>query len=329
MTNRIIGAGFKSHGQNRTVINFIDALAEFSCEGLILNIDKDSWWRTTAKRLQDPNVIFPDILKIGVLGIQSNQERFNFGMFSKVYCKVKQYDGQETDVYVLRTFPIITDGKLNMQSLDASLNQYLFLQFSDAGILAASDEQKLVFQLGKMYKINLQDMDLVSSGWANPRVLDLVRLLKLERELIAKRESLKDALLEQPPVPRTEISETAIPFHREESPKGVEIKKSYEVSAVVYGLVDKKIKTSGTLPKLDFSTASGLLRDTESELQNTRTRIRCIVFACEAIGSKIIPWRDHSEIPYRGNKKYNLEYQLADFEGTQLFRMAWKQQVSC
>ncbi len=313
-----IGAGFKGYGPNCNVINFIYSLAEFSCEGLHVWIDNNDWLRTTTKRSPDPNVIFPDDgREASVIGLRTNSELFNFSLFVKAYCKVK-WNKSLIDAYVLRTFPVITDGELNMKRLYMSVNDYLFGQFSDAGILNADKQLDILppIESGPLYSVDLEGMDLVSSQWANPRVLGLVGLLRLEQDLIRKRETFesnfpKDYL--NKPTGKDVSSRPNIPFYREQVPKsdsGQKTKVFRTARTVIYSIGNYRSNVDVLLPHTESPMLSQIYQDIKEELERVRSRIRCIVFACELNESNIMGW----------DKK--LEFQTIEFEDARISRAA-------
>lgn len=317
---RFIGAGLAPSGPSHCALNVLRVLIED--ERNVVFIPSGAYKRS-GELMSDPRVIeSPHGRTLRVLGYTSHVDRFNFSIKALKGVQVLPEDlrGAPMDMQIWRTYNIILDGNLHLPELEATLSQESFNSLLEAGVIEAGS----TYSPNKVYTINLRNVKLISTNWANPSTLGLVSLMREEQELEAEQKAL-NARKKALPAPTASADEAGGIY----IPKSVKVEgipvETYSARSVEYRLLGHKAQ-SYDCSTMTWEQADARVKEVRQRLTVVRYLIRSIVFAMELVGSKSIQWEDGKVIS-RG--EYDKLEQTATYLGAKLKRVTWEQQLVC
>jgi hypothetical protein len=321
---RFIGSGLKPSGPSHCVLNVLRTLIED--ETNIVYIPSGAYKRSGVLT-RDPRVIdSPHGRTLRVVGYTSHENRFNFSVKAQKDVKVLSEDGNgpPVDRKIWRTYNIILDGNLHVPELEAVLSEASFNALRDAGVI---ESEKYV--PGKVYTINLRNLKLISTNWANPSTLGLVPLMREEKELEAEQTALnarKKALSSSGFAATDDTDEGDI--YRETSAVVESIPfETYIAPSCEYRLMGYKAK-SYDCSDMSYADADARVKEVRQRLTIVRYLIRSIVFAMELVGSKSILW-DTGKMVTRGESSKLEQSTIKPYVDANLKRVTWDQVVVC
>lgn len=311
MYKKFIGDGINSEIKNSTcnnVLNIIRALIEDkNCKVYIPNDYKKGTLYTPN---HDPKVHFYPVdcgRQVQIVGLQSNQERFNFSALALVDVMVEvEVNGEVelVDKKVWRQFNIIRDGQLTMNYICAVLSEENFDALKKIGILyynGVEVKPNHKYKAGYVYKIMLDKLPLISYNWANPVTIGLYSYIQAEVDLTYKIKVLKaykkeheSQLAHLPAYPNDSSNIYS------ESYSGItkEDREPVTAECIVYSI--DGMKPEEFVPR-EYETIEDLNTDISNynkELRYVRFIIRCIVYAIESTKNKgSYEWSDAVKSP--------------------------------
>ena len=333
-----IGKGLGTSAGTKTVFNIIRALIELP-NNIIYLQDYDL---SGIQRADEDIASSPFGRTITPRSFAMSEARHNaFILGSKLVKAVATSQQPWTeDVYVYRAYHIIRDGKLHTPVLDCLLGEETYALFHRTGILQNQD----TYYPNRTYSIDLRNKPLISSTWANPRVLGLTHLLKEEQDLVSERTAFKkwaeiltargENIFPDPNESVQKNKDADFLRHYKETPsQRTEETEEYTASFVTVRLnnyspnmyVDWDAVENGTAPEPTFSYQEVLknLSRIKKRLKRVRFISRSIVFAMEYTGSTLISWEEPI-IATRGLKK---QTQIGWLGADQLIRTSWNNTV--
>lgn len=314
---KFIGEGIKPSGPSHCVLNALRILIE-DAENVVY-IPKGAYKRITELTV-DPRIVESSLGRVlQVRRLTSNDERFNFSLLCLVDVKVKPEDitGPLVAAQVWRNYTIIKDGNLHLEELEASLSKKSFDKLQEAGVIAKNE----MYRSGKAFTINFRGLRMISNAWANPRTLGLVPLMQEEADLAAEQTGLNTRLKElRHERPEFEGNIYHPTTKKEEGPYEV-----YMAPCCEYRLMNYKPKNVDC-SSMTASEAYSRVREVRARLAVVRYIIRSIIFAMEAVNSAVIHW---GQAKHTKRGQWPKSEQLATFDGTQLKRVMWEEQVAC
>lgn len=301
MIRDFIGTGIAEEGPNKNVVNILRVLLEDSESILYVPYN---YIAAKLDRSSDPRVHFPPKESgrpMQVISLTSNQERFNFSVTCLADCKVEfeNEDGTKRleDKKVWRTYSIIKDGKLFVDTMSAKLSQQSYDDLIDTGILMLGDavlDSSYVYDSNAVYTLNLENLPLVSSNWARPNALNFHRMLRDSQRIANTLKEAKQVLKEAKQV-MPALFESGKDIYTESvssygSPAGV------SVDCVTYTIIENKDfkaeKYSGT-----HDTVKSDVKSLNDQLESLRFKCACIKWAIESSQS-------HRRNPYTWSDLY-------------------------
>lgn len=316
---KFIGAGLAPSGPSHCALNVLRVLIEDQQNVVFI---PSGAYKRSGELMSDPRVIeSPHGRTLRVLGYTSHKDRFNFSIKALKDVQVlPEYGGSPIDMKIWRTYNIILDGNLHLPELEATLSQKSFNALLDAGVIEAGSS----YSPNKVYTINLRNVKLISTNWANPSTLGLVPLMREEQELEAEQKAL-NACTKALPAPTASADEDEGIYN----PSSVKVDgipvETYSARSVEYRLLGYKAQ-SYDCSTMTWERADARVKEVRQRLTVVRYLIRSIVFAMELVGSKSIQWEDGKVIS-RG--KYDKLEQNATYLGAKLKRVTWEQQLVC
>lgn len=312
-----INSDLKSSVSNN-VLNVVRALVED--EKSIVYIPNTYANGSTYRTTPDPAVHFlPSECgkSIKVTGIQSNQERYNFSMIGLVDVIVEfpQDDGsvEVRNMKIFRQYNIVRDGKLVVDYVSAKLSPESFDDLKKIGILYYNGvivPENHKHNPDYVYKIVLKDLPIVSSSWAQPVRIGLIKNMEREEEISSKLKVLRILKKEYESlgmfVP-TSSDESDIYTEKYGKSSKVEDKETEEVECIVYEI--KVPSSSYTIEDArkeyeDMKSLNDAIRNLNKELRYVRFIIRCIVYSVEESRKKgSYDWSELEDVPRSKNKK--------------------------
>ncbi|HSI20573.1 MAG TPA: vWA domain-containing protein [Verrucomicrobiae bacterium] len=315
---KFIGGGLKPSGPNHCVLNAIRVLVEDP--GNVVYIPKGAYKRSGVLKV-DPNVIEnPHGRTLKVTGLQSKDDRFNFSLKTQKDVKVlPEGGGAPVDKKVWRNYNIILDGNLHLPELEATLSTESFTQLQEAGVIAEGE----AYSPTRTYTLNLRNLKMISSAWANPRNLGLVNLLMEEAELEVEQTAL-NAHAKSFGATSTAREDDDVYIERGKTPEGI-VPEMYSANCVEFRLMGYKTRTYD-VSGLSLEEAKTRVQAVRQRLMHVRYLVRSITFAMEQTGSKVIPWG----APTTTSKgKTPKQEQHAEFGGAKLKRVTWTEECVC
>lgn len=314
-----IGAGINSDlkdSVSNNVLNVIRALVED--KDSVVYIPNEYQNGSTYRTSPDPAVHFLPTecgKSIRVIGLQSNQERFNFSMIGLVDVIVEypQEDGsvELKDKKIFRQYNIIRDGKLTVDYVSAKLSPDSFDALKKIGILYYNGlivPENHKHNPDYVYKIVLSGLPLISNAWAQPIRIGLVNYMKQEEELSSTLKTLKVLMKEYKSdgkfvTPSSDESD----LYTENYGVSTKVEKeTKEVDCLVYSLNIPEFEFSvddarNQYPDID--SLNSKIKEINKELRYVRFIIRCIVYSIE--GTKKMggyEWSEMEKVPRTKNK---------------------------
>jgi len=313
-----IGAGLKPAGPSHCVLNVLRTLIEDpEC---VVYIPRGAYKRS-GLLTKDPRVIEnPHGRTLRVVGYTSHESRFNFSVRTLKDVKVRpEGGGVPIDTHVYRTYNVILDGNLHLPELEAAVSGATFQLLHEAGVIAAN----MTYGASRTYTLNLRNLRLISSNWANPRTLGLVSLLREEADLEDWQKVLNLRLrglnVERPEFEGAIYHESAAPVEKREY-------EYYSASCIEVRLMKYKSPSIAVVRDLSAEETLQEVRRVRRRLTAIRFLTRAITFAMETVGSKSIQWGAPKETS-RGT--YTKTERLAAYDGAQLKRVNWTEEAVC
>lgn len=303
MIRDFIGSGIAETGPNKNVVNILRVLIE----------DKDSilyipynYVASKLDRSSDPRVHFPPKESgrpMQVISITGNQERFNFSVTCladvKVEFEEKYGVKQLKDRKVWRTYSIIKDGKLHVETMSAKLSEQSYKDLLDTGIVMLGDaviDSSYAYDATAVYTLNLKEIPLVSSNWARPNALNFHKMLRdsqrIAETLKQAKKVLKEAKASAPAIEATESSD----IYTEEI-QSYGSAKGDVVDCVTYTIIENKDYKAPKYLGEGIETASADVKNMTSELEGLRFKCACIKWAIESAIT-------HRRSPYEWSELY-------------------------
>lgn len=313
-----IGAGLKPAGPSHCVLNVLRTLIEDpEC---VVYIPRGAYKRSGVLT-KDPRVIEnPHGRTLRVVGYTSHESRFNFSVRTLKDVKVRPEEGgAPLDTHVYRTYNVILDGNLHLPELEAAVSGTTFQLLHEAGVIAAN----MTYGASRTYTLNLRNLRLISSNWANPRILGLVSLLREEADL-EDWQKILNARLRGLNVERPEF-EGAV-YHESAAPVEDREYEYYSAPCVEIRLMKYKSPSAAVIRDLSAEETLQEVRRVRRRLTAVRFLTRAITFAMETVGSKSIAWGTPKETS-RG--QYTKTECLATYDGAQLKRVHWTEEAVC
>lgn len=260
---------------------------------------------------------------VRVIGVQSNQERYNFSLVCMVDVAVEfQNEDGTVDIKnkkVFRQYNIIRDGKLTVDYLAAKLSDTSFDALKKIGILYYNGikvAENHNWNSEYVYKVVLKDLPLISYNWAQPIRIGLIDLMDKENMLSSKLKVMR-AVKKTYPVPNINL-ESEIYSEKCGESSVAEDYESKEVDCVVYSIknlpeysfTEDEIKAE--YPSwFDVDSAMSVLN---KDLRTTRFLIRAITFAIESTKQENYNWSEIAKVPRSKNKMFQ-QCDITDSDG--------------
>ena len=323
MFKKFIGEGLNGNinSPNTNVLNILRALIEDKNSTIYISSEyqNGSTWTNSG----DPRVHFlPSDCgkKIQVVGIQSNEERFNFSLngIVDVLVEYPREDGtvEMKDKKVFRTYTIIRDGELTMKSISATLSEDSFNKLREVGILYYNGVKVPMnhdYKSNYVYRIDLSAVPIISVNWAQPAQIGLYDLLVEENETKRWISIIKKFISENKISTKDDNVESE--FYSESiqssSTKSKDLK---EVECIQYtikydfpqSLTDDNIKNTVEILYTvsdDSQEIPNMLKNLQRTLKDIRFKKRCIVYAIESTKNKgNYDWSEAYRVPRSKNK---------------------------
>lgn len=319
MVTKFIGEGLngKINSPNTNVLNVLRALVEDKDSTVYISNSyvNGSTWSSSG----DPRVHFLPTdcgKKITVVGIQSNEERFNFSLngIVDVLVEYPREDGtvELKDKKVFRTYNIIRDGELTMDSISAKLSEDSFNKLREIGILyynGVKVPENHDFKPDYVYRIELTSLPLISCNWAQPVHIGLYELMIRENYIANWVKIAKKILKDNPELASSNNEESD--FYTEQTAGSYEKTENLkEVDCIQY-----TIKSNEKAPLTDeeimnyfeelinFVDFPKYIKELNKQLKDIRFKKRCIVYAIENTAKKgSYEWSDMFAVPRSKNK---------------------------
>lgn len=340
---KFIGEGLKPTGVNKNVLNILRTLIEDENSTVYLPQD---YKRGSKSYGGDPRVHFNPSeagKPMQIVSLTSHQERYNFSIVGLVDVKVEypQNDGtvKLSPRKVFRTYNIIRDGQLEIESLVCKLSEDSFkalveseLLYYNGGIVPPNHRWDPDF----IYRLDLTEIPLVSVNWAQPVHIGLYRYmlddLLLSDELSVLRKIKKTMLS---PVgsddSENEVYNEAVSYGSSKS----ETKETYTADCLVYDLPE--ISVDGYEGKEEllseryptYKELSDRMSELSKRQKNVRFLVRSMIYAIEATKKQgSYDWSELALVPRSKEKYYQTTF--IDIEGVKvkLRRMSYKKNVS-
>lgn len=301
-TNRIlkkfIGEGLKESGPNRNVLNVLRLLIED--EGSTLFIPAN-YERGTRKRVDESvhHGFRYAPVAMPVTDFVPNMDRFNFSVrgLKEVLVENKE-TGDLDNKKVFRTYNVIRDGQLHIEKIEATLSEQAYVELVCAGILYNQvgklvDGESMVYKADYVYTIDLSQLPLVSTHWAQPKNIGFVEFMEDEAYLTEFVKSLNKierewrSKLISEGTHREEESDVYIESTQYATEESTE---SMEVNCVLYRIQSKALKDRIKEAK-DIEHIAGMyesynelksdLKYYKKKLSYARFIIRAVAFAIE------------------------------------------------
>lgn len=313
-----IGAGLKPAGPSHCVLNVIRALIEDpEC---VVYIPKNVYKRSGILT-RDPRVIEnPHSRTLRVVGYVSNESRFNFSLRTLKDVKVRpEGGGIPIDAHIYRTYNVILDGNLHLSELQATLSEETFELLKEAEVIPTDK----LYDASHAYTLNLRNLRLISTNWANPGTLGLVPLLREEADLEVLQTVL-NTQLRQLDYEQRELRDNI--YHPKENPVEGVVCEYYTAPCVEIRLMRYKAALAADVSNFTAQQTETQVRKIRRRLGVVRFLTRAITFAMETVGSTSIKWESPKETHLGA---YTKTERLATFDGARLKRVDWIEQAVC
>ncbi len=319
---KFIGAGLKPTGPSHNILNILRSLIEDERNAVYL---PSGAYKRGGVLTADPRIIHdPSSRSLRVVGYKSEASRLNFSMQTLKDVKVlpESGDGPATTMQIHRTYNVIRDGNLVINSLEASVTKETFDELQAAGCIATDQ----TYRANKVYTLDFKGIKLVSPVWAQPKNLGLVNLLLEEARLEAVQTALnarKKALGK--PAGTGADDDSGIYREKAVVVEGV-VSEFYSASCMQIELYDYKAPAEDVSHASTWEDADTQVKAVRQRLTTVRFLIRAITFAMHATKSRAISWGPLTAMPRTRTGK---QQQLATFEGVQLRKIVWEEEIEC
>lgn len=320
---KYIGEGLKNTGPNLNVLNVLRTLIEN--KNTVVYIP-DGYKKSTNSG-SDPKVHFyPSEAgrRIEVVGITSNQTRFNFSLLGLVNVLVEEYLPNTNEVQlapkkVWRQYNIIRDSKLMFDYIIAKLDKSSFDDLRDADILyynGVKVPRNHCYNSEFLYKVMLKDIPLISLNWAQPVNIGLYNMMKEDISISQNLKAMKAKLKELNYIPLVKDSD----IYTEsllKSPNSKETEEYYDAECIVYRFPDLEKENFVVEDFSEYSPVqlSEFINDLKNNQKHIRFMIRCVIMAIENSKKKgSYDWSDEYLVP-RSKNKYRKET-MVDVDGS-------------
>lgn len=326
-TKKWIGDGLNSdlaHSTRNNVLNVVRALVE-DHDSIVYIPDtymNGSKYRSSA----DPAVHFlPSECgkAVRVIGVQSNQERYNFSLICLVDVAVEfNNDDGTVDIKnkkVFRQYNIIRDGELTVDYLAAKLSKDSFDALKKIGVLFYNGIRVAVnhnWNRDYVYKVALKSFPLVSYNWAQPIRIGLIDLMDRENMLSSKLKVMK-AVRKTYSVPNINV-ESEIYNEKTGEYSVSDSYESKEVDCVVYSIknlpehVFSEDKIKSEYP--GYFEIDSAISEINKDLRTVRFLIRAITFAIESTKQENYNWSEVAKVPRSKTKTFQ-QCDITDSDG--------------
>lgn len=291
MIKDFIGSGIADVGANKNVVNILRLLTED--EDSIVYVPYN-YVASKLDRSSDPRVHFPPKESgrpMEVITLTSNQERFNFSVTCLADVKV-EYTSEDgkielKDKRVWRTYSIIKDGKLNVDTMAAKLSNDAYDHLIDTGIVYLGDskvDSNYEYDPTVTYTLNFKDVPLVSSNWARPNALNFHKML-LESQRIA--DTLKQArkLLKESKVNKVASNDENSDIYTE-SIQSYGSSVGTSVDCVTYTIIENKDYKPVKYTNDNSEDIEKDVKSLTSKLDNLRFKCACIKWSMESADNR-------------------------------------------
>lgn len=286
MIRDFIGAGIAETGPNKNVVNILRVLLED--KDTILYIPYN-YIASKLDRSSDPRVHFPPKESgrpMQVKAITGNQERFNFSVTCLADVKVEyETDDGKTELVdkkVWRTYSIIKDGKLHVETMAAKLSKSAYLDLLDTGILMLGDkviDGNYAYDDSAVYTLNFKDIPLVSSNWSRPNALGFHKMLRESQRVAESLKQAKKVLKECKDARESSSTDSDI---YTESIQSYGTTKGEVVNCVTYTIIENPGYVAPKYTGSGFDKAQADVKALTSELETLRFKCACIKWSIES-----------------------------------------------
>lgn len=301
MVKDFIGSGISDEGANKNVVNLLRLLTE-DPESIVYI--PYNYVAAKLDRSKDSRVHFPPKESgrpMRVVTMTSNLKRFNFSVtcLADVKVEFENEDGSKylKDMKVWRTYSIIKDGKLNVDTMAATLSKDAYDHLIDTGIVYLGDSKidgNYEYDPTVTYTLNFKDVPLISSNWARPNALNFHKML-LDSQRIA--ETLKQA--------KKKLKESKIVIEDDakygdvykESVMDYGTKSGKSVNCVTYTILENPDYNPVKYLTEDIKTVATDVNKLTKELDTLRFKCACIKWSIESAES-------HRRSPYNWSELY-------------------------
>jgi len=301
---KFYGEGLKESGRNLNVVNVLRTLVEDeNCEVYIpYDYNKESKYCT------DPDVEFIPNANCEVIDMVSNQERFNYSITYVIPVIVK---GENKKVF--RNYTVIRDGKLNVESIWASVNGY-YDTLKNAGCIKAEENGKV--------EIDLTSIPLISVCWAQPTNFKFTELIKREAEISEELKCIRKIIKDNNFSQNIESD-----FYYESKTTADTDRDKICVHCVVYDIPEFKFKANENNYPHDNSIFA-IKKSLDRELKEIRFKIRTIVWAVENSAKRgSYEWTELADLPRSKDKKFQTAKTLCEGKEVTLRRVEYNKAV--
>lgn len=308
-----IGTGIAEAGPNKNVINILRVLVEDENSTVYIPYN---YIAEKQDRSKDPRVKFPakeSGRPMQIVDIQGHKERFNFSVNCLVDVKVQYPENpgpndeiEFVDKKIWRTYSIVRDGELAVNTIVAKLSEQSYKDLRDAGdILYIGDTlvtENMKYDPDMIYNVNLTGLPVVSYNWARPDALGFAEMLYEQQRLSAKMTQIKKYLKENN-IKTSSDSDNNI--YTEAISDYSSTSSGKTVECVTYTVLNRP---GFVEPKYESSSAEDY-HATNSKLKDLSFRCACIKWAIETAKSNRRSPYEWSEIYQKksGSSKYYQE----------------------
>lgn len=247
--------------RGRTSINRseLHLLSQMCADRIMVAIPKGNYERT-GPRVIDHHVMedeFRDIIELREPS--THPERLNFGLTGKKHVLVDDGGEELRQTKSWRTYLLIADGKLHLQRFLVRVPRETFESMRIAGIIV----QEKPWNENSWYPIDVERLNLLSTNWARPNALRLVRVLQ---EAAGRRQQKAALKARKELLGFVEEDDDDI-YSSDETTES--ITGQYQAPIVIYQLQGNPV-----FPLFDFSVL--FAADTRVALKWVRRRIRTL-----------------------------------------------------
>lgn len=300
-----IGAGLKDDGPNKNICNLLKVLVMGNANSIFM---ENANYLRQSPVTYDPDIIEEESDVYSIIGFTSHKTRGNLSIKCLKPITLKTDGSRE---YLIRTYNIVRDYKINIPKISALLDENSFELLKQAEII----KNNVPYIDGALYDFNLEKLPVISPAWANASVLRLDLLLHNETILSQLICALKNhAKRNAINIPRysEEYNSTSLQNYKIYQSKQCHISPASKIVCnYIANNTELELKSCLKLKDLtetELERGVGDLRDLNNLLRDTRFRINCIRMALELHGHAI-KWQ---QVPKPSRVKKDINY----FEGS-------------